>query len=167
MTIPYLNHLLERWRGLQPRERLVITAGAIVLLILLYVILLVPLQQEVTKLRVDVPRKQAQLAIMRVQAKQVMRLRAGGRRSSGSGNLLSRLEQSANARGLRQHITRMEPEGSNGARLSLDGVNFNTLVSWLADLQAQTGVRVEKANMESQPPEGSVNARLVLRGAGK
>ena len=60
----------------------------------------------------------------------------------------------------------MEPDGTNGARLSLDGVHFNALITWLASLQSQGGVRIEKATFEAQATAGTVNARLVLRGAG-
>jgi len=60
----------------------------------------------------------------------------------------------------------MEPDGTSGARLSLDGVDFNALIGWLANLQNQGGVRIEKATFEAQAAAGTVNARLTLRGAG-
>jgi type II secretory pathway component PulM len=45
-------------------------------------------------------------------------------------------------------------------------VHFNALITWLASLQSQGGVRIEKATFEAQATAGTVNARLVLRGAG-
>jgi len=45
-------------------------------------------------------------------------------------------------------------------------VHFNALITWLAGLQNQGGVRIEKATFEAQAAAGTVNARLVLRGAG-
>jgi type II secretory pathway component PulM len=62
-------------------------------------------------------------------------------------------------------MTRIEPEGANAARVTFEEVNFNSLVSWLAELQAQ-GVRVENANLQRLPATGLVSVRLVLRGAG-
>jgi general secretion pathway protein M len=157
---------LTRLRNLTPREQLIYLGGAAAVLLILYLSLWLPVQRELSRLRTAVPQEKTQLAQMQVQAMEVNQLRASGRLPTAGGNLLARLEQSATANGIRDRITRMEPDGSNGARLSLDGVNFNALVSWLAGLQNQGGVRVEKAILESQPTLGTVNARLTLRGAG-
>jgi general secretion pathway protein M len=161
------NLSLERLRALPPREQLLYFGGAAALLLILYLSLWLPVQHELARLRTDVPREKVQYAQMQVQAMEVNQLRASGRRPLSGGNLLANLEQSATANGLRGRISRMEPDGSNGARLALDGVDFNALISWLADLQSQGGVRVEKATFEAQSTAaGAVNARLVLRGAG-
>jgi general secretion pathway protein M len=158
---------LERLRALPPRDQLLYLGGAAVLLLILYLSLWLPVQHELARLRVAVPREKIQYAQMQVQSMEVNQLRASGRRPLTGGNLLANLEQSATANGLRSHISRMEPDGANGARLSLDGVDFNALISWLADLQNQGGVRVEKATFDAQPTApGTVSARLVLRGAG-
>lgn len=157
---------LDRLRGLPPRDRWLLISGGIGLLLVLYLSLLVPMQAELSKLRLSVPKGKVQLAQMRVQAMEIKQLRASGRVPVSGGNLLANLEQSATANGIRGRIVRMEPDGVNGARLSLDGVHFNALISWLTSLQTQGGVRLEKATFEAQPAAGVVNARLVLRGAG-
>ena len=158
---------LDRLRALPPREQLLYLGGAAAVLLILYLSLWLPMQHELARLRVAVPREKIQYAQMQVQAMQVNQLRTSGHRPLAGGNLLANLEQSATANGLRSRISRMEPDGANGARLSLDGVDFNALIRWLADLQNQGGVHVEKATFEAQPAAaGTVNARLVLRGAG-
>lgn len=167
MKREYLEVILTRWRGLQPRERLVLATGSVVLaLMLVFVLVWLPLQRDISQLRLSIPKEQSQLALMRVQATLVKRLRAAGSTRKTTGNLLATLEQSATSHGLRPHISRMEPEGANGVRLSLDGVNFNTLLGWLDELQRQGGMRVENATMEAQPEDGIVNARLLLRRPG-
>jgi type II secretory pathway component PulM len=157
---------LDRLRNLPQRERWMVIGAAIGLLILLYLSLWLPWQIKISKLRATVPQEKIQLAQMRVQAMEISQLRASGRVPASGGNLLANLEQSATANGIRGRITRMEPDGTNGARLSLDGVHFNALITWLASLQSQGGVRIEKATFEAQATAGTVNARLVLRGAG-
>jgi type II secretory pathway component PulM len=157
---------LDRLRNLPQRERWLVIGGAIGLLFVLYLSLWLPWQLELTRLRVTVPQEKIQLAQMRVQAMEISQLRASGRVPLAGGNLLANLEQSATANGIRGRITRMEPDGTNGARLSLEGVHFNALITWLASLQSQGGVRIEKVTFEAQPTAGTVNARLVLRGAG-
>ncbi len=161
------NISLERLRSLPPREQILYLGGAAALLLILYLALWLPMRHELGQLRVDVPREKIQLAQMQVQAMEVNQLRASGGRPLSGGNLLANLEQSATANGLRGRISRMEPDGANGARLSLDGIDFNALIRWLADLQNQGGVHVEKASFEAQSTAaGTVNAHLVLRGTG-
>jgi len=157
---------LTRLRNLTPRDQLIYLGGAAAALLILYLSLWLPVQRELSRLRTAVPQEKTQLAQMQVQAMEVNQLRASGRQPLTGGNLLARLEQSATVSGIRPRITRMEPDGSNGARLSLDNVDFNALIGWLGNLQSQGGVRVEKATFEAQATAGTVSARLVLRGAG-
>ncbi len=157
---------LERLRNLTPQQQLVYAGGTAALLLILYLSLWLPVQRELSRLRTSVPQEKMQLAQMQVQAMQVNQLRASGRQPIAGGNLLVRLEQSATASGIRARISHMEPDGSNGARLSLDGVDFNAMIGWLGNLYTQGGVRVEKATIEAQATAGTVNARLTLRGSG-
>jgi type II secretory pathway component PulM len=159
------NLTIDRLRNLPQRERWMVIGVAAGLLLLLYLSLWLPWQSQINKLRASVPQEKVQLAQMRVQAMEISQLRASGRVPQAGGNLLANLEQSATANGIRGRITRMEPDGGNGARLWLDGVHFNALITWLASLQSQGGVRIEKATFEAQAV-GTVNAHLVLRGAG-
>jgi len=160
------NFSLERLRALPPRDQLMYAGGAAAVLLILFLSLWLPMHRELVRLRSAVPQEKVQLAQMQVQAMEINQLRASGRMPRAGGSLMAMLEQSATASGLRGRITRMEPDGGNGARVSLDGVNFNALVGWLGNLQTQGGVHVEKAAFESQPSPGVVNARLTLRGAG-
>jgi len=157
---------LERLRALPPRDQMMYVGGAAAVLLILFLSLWLPMHRELGRLRTAVPQEKVQLAQMQVQAMEISQLRASGRMPRGGGSLMAMLEQSASASGLRGRITRMEPDGGNGARVSLDGVNFNALVGWLGNLQTQGGVRVEKATFDSQPNPGVVNARVTLRGAG-
>ncbi len=157
---------LDRLRQLPPRDRMMLVGAAGAAVLLLYLSLWLPWQRDLSRLRTAVPQQKVQLAQMRVQAMEINQLRASGRMPMSGGNLLANLEQSATASGIRARITRMEPDGASGARLSLDGVDFNALIGWLANLQNQGGVRIEKAVFEAQPAVGTVNARLTLRGAG-
>lgn len=167
MEAPLFERILSLWRTLEPRERLVITAGSIIALVMLfYTFLWMPVQRDLTRLRVDVPKTQMQLTRMQVQTRQVTRLRSAATTNTPSGNLLSTLERSALDRGLRRNITRMAPDGSVGVRLALDGVGFNTLLRWLTDLQQGSGVRVESATITAQSDPGVVDARLLLRRPG-
>ena len=167
MKTELMNRAVAAWRGLQPRERLLISvAGGFVLLASLYGFLWSPLQRELARLRVEVPKAAEQVQWMRSQTGRIKQLRTAAPTQMNTGGLLSYIEQSATAYNIKQNIKRVEPDGANGARVTLDGVSFNSLVNWLANLHKQGAVRVENATFEAQPAPGTVNARLLLRAAG-
>ncbi len=160
-----LEPYLARWRALPARQRLVFgTAAAVLGVVLVYLLLWSPMTSSVARLREAVPKDRERLALMHAQAQEAAQLRASGTRIARGGNIMATLEQAANTRGLRQNIARMEPEGANGAHLTLQAVHFNALLSMLHDLQTQNGLRVESASFESHAEPGHVNARLTLRG---
>ena len=166
MSSAWQQQAINYWQGLQPRERLALIVAAVFIgLSLFYGLLWGPMQDDIRKWRKDLPLAEKQLARMQVQAAQVKRLRNRARPVGGSGNLLTTIEQVATARGLRQYLNNMEPEGDNGARLSLEAVSFNGVLSLLADLQKQHGLRVETASFQRKADTpGSIDARLVIRG---
>jgi len=164
MRTEFLNPLREQWGKLAPGERrLVMIGGSVVGVMLLYVMLWLPVQKELARLRVSVPEERTQLQRMRTQATSIQPLRARSGAKPAPGTLLSVIEQSATARGLRGFITRMEADGSNGAQLTLDAVPFNSLLSWLADLQDSHFMLVDSASLDAHTAPGTVNAKLKLR----
>jgi len=171
MTMPLqsLQPLKERWQALQPRERLLLAAGGIFLaLFIFYAGLWLPLQKDLKRLRAGLPQAEKQLALMRVQAGQIKRLKNTRRPGVSGGNILSLMEQAVTSRGIRDKITKMEPDGTDGVRLTLEGVPFNTLIDLLSGLQTQKGLRLTNATIDgaSEVP-GTINARLTLHGAGR
>ncbi len=163
----WLLQLYSRWRALHPRERVALAGGGTLALILLgYALLWVPVQRDLSRLRVLVPKEHEQLLVMRAQAQEIARLRARAPVSANAGNLLTTLERSATEHQLRQYITRMEPDPSNGVRVSLDAVAFDALLRWLADLQRDASVRAQNVSITAQAEAGMVNARLLLLAAG-
>lgn len=164
MNTEWIQRGVALWRGLQPRERLIVGGGGAALGVLFFYLLLwAPLHRDLARLRTDVPKAAEQLVWMRAQAGRVNQLRAAAPTQLKSGGLLGFVEQSATAFNVKQNIKRIEPEGSNAVRLVVDGVSFNSLVSWLANLHKQGGVRVDNASFEAQSTPGIVNARLLLR----
>lgn len=160
-----MNEILARWNALPARTRLLALAGAVVIgALLLYTAVWAPLQKDLTRLRDAVPRATGQLEWMRSQAPLAKAARA--RVVTTSGSLTSSIEQSATTHGVRSYVARIEQEGSAGARVTLDAVPFNSLVTWLADLQAAQGAVIEDATIDAHATPGLVNARLRLRVGG-
>ena len=84
---------------------------------------------------------------------------SGGAPAQGS--VLTLIEVSANAAGLRQALTRVQPEG-DGARLSFDQVGFDALMSWLADLELRQGLQVSQLSIDVAEAPGQVAARILV-----
>lgn len=152
---------LARWRTLEPRERRAVAGGvAITLILLAYVLIWAPLSADLTHLRHAVPRDRARLVVMRREAATVRRLRASAPKAAGT-NLMTLIERTAVAGGVRSAIVRMQPSGRYGARIVFDHVDFNVLVLWLTNLQLQ-GIHVRRASIDRRTAAGEVSASLTL-----
>ncbi len=160
-----LADLSAQWNALPARTRqLAVAGGVVAALLLLYTIAWSPLQKDLARLRTSVPRETEQLGWMRAQAPMAKALRA--RAVGTSGALIPTIEQSATGYGVRAFITKLETEGSAGARVTLEAVPFNSLVTWISELQAAHGLVIEEATVEAHATPGIVNARLRLRTGG-
>lgn len=167
MNSELLKEIQVAWGKLQSREKILVTTMiGVVTLFLFYVLIWLPISKDINKLRVSVPKSEASLAVMRVQAVKIKSLKSRHPTSGGSGGLLSKLEQAANQKGLRQFITKMEPDGNTGVRLTIEGASLNNLLSLLSGLHKNAGLRVDNATLSpvGEAP-GIVNARLVLKGS--
>ncbi|BDX20621.1 MAG: general secretion pathway protein GspM [Pseudomonadales bacterium] len=154
------------WAGLAPRERRILVLGAVALgLILAWVAVWEPLLQGRSALRSDVARLSAEAVWMEQVADDVRRRARLEQRApalpGAGGSVLTLIEVSANAAGLRSALTRVQPEGE-GARLIMDAVGFDALMGWLAELELRQGLRVSELMIEGQQAAGQVSARLLL-----
>ncbi|MBP8926682.1 MAG: type II secretion system protein M, partial [Pseudomonadales bacterium] len=61
-------------------------------------------------------------------------------------------------------IRRYEPTGESSVRVWLEGVQFNSVVKWLYQLQSVHGIRAAEFSIEREPEPGRVSARLTLEG---
>jgi general secretion pathway protein M len=158
------ERLRDTWNNLAARERRMIAAGGVLLaIVFLYVLLWLPLQKDLARLRVAVPRDQTQLERMRALAEAVGPLRGKrGTRSAGA-TPLSIVDAMLTAKNLRSYVTHLEADGSSSVRMSLDGVPFNTLVNLLTELQETRQLVVDSATLDAQVKPGLVNANLRLR----
>ncbi len=59
-------------------------------------------------------------------------------------------------------LKRFEPSGESELKVWVDDVAFDKVVTWLAELKARLGVRVEQISVEKQEQPGLVSARLTL-----
>ncbi len=155
------------FENLSKRERYMVVAAALVLLVFLfYVLVWRPIGTRAEALQQRVQGQEKALAWMQQAAVEVKRLRGGGTPTQARNeSLLSLIERTARERGLSGAVRRVQPEGQHGARIWLEAAGFDDLVLWLHQLADTYGVRISEASVERQPQPGLVNARLLVEGA--
>jgi general secretion pathway protein M len=101
-----------------------------------------------------------------VEANQ-LRSAAGATDGDEHRSLLAVVDQTAKQSQLASAVKRIEPEGQELVRVSLERASFDDLVLWLGSLQRNFAVRVADVSIERQAETGRVNARLTLKRFGQ
>ncbi len=159
------NEWLARTRGYlagrSARERMVLYAGGVVLLVLLgYGFLYQPLAAARTKLAKRLPAERAELRLMRVQAGEIQRLRTSAD-NSGKGGLEQRIKSSAAAFNLGESFTQFVALADNQIQLSTQPIATNTWIDWLADLERH-GIIVARCHITASEESGLAKLDLTL-----
>ena len=159
---------MKAWlAGLEPRERVMVyVAAAVLLLLFAYLLLLRPFHVGHDKLRASVAEQHETVQWMTQSAARVKQLqRSGAAASGGLGgrSLLSATDAAARAAGLGPSLKKVEPDGSQGVRVWLDGARFDDMVGWLDVMGARYGVDVDTITLERGASPGLVNARMNLQ----
>jgi general secretion pathway protein M len=161
--------MTDWWQGLQPRERLSLLGGGLLIAALLaWQFVWLPLQSQLKQARTQVQTQQQLLAWMRQAVAQLKTTDPTARPPSDNSNrsLLSLVDQSARSAGLSQALKKIQPEGDE-VRVWLDQLDFDKAMQWLGELQRQ-GVKVSSLNAERAQAPGQVQMRLSLvRSAGQ
>ena len=156
--------LVQRFQGLTQRERLVLGIGGIsALLIIVYSFVWQPWQEELNRLRVQVPLKKETLAWMHQQKSSVGPLirKANQQAKSSCTPLLTVVERSAKQSKMNAYIRRMSPGEEGQVKLWLTGANFEQWVNWLEKLR-KAGVEVESTSI-NQASNNKVTIRMTLK----
>lgn len=164
MNNALFNRLRDAWTTLSARERqLALFGAAAVGLVVLWLLLWLPLDKEVKRLRTATPEARAQLTHMHAQAAMIQPLRGRTRSAPASGSVVSVIDQSATSLGIRKQIVKLESDGAKGVQIAAEAVSFNSLIAWLNDLRDAYGFQVDNAQIDAHTVAGTVNARIRLR----
>ena len=152
-----LARLTHVWQAISPRERrLVLLAGGVVV-IGLVVGLLDWSRGERARLARSLPRAEAQLEQVQEAATEITRLRGETATPRAAGPaLLEAAQASAKSRGLGLVLQ------STGDGLQVKGqASLDAFVDWLAALQRDQGLRVQRLEVQGQGSAASIDAVLV------
>jgi general secretion pathway protein M len=152
-----------RWYAtLQANERTLVSAlAAFLAAVVVYLAIWSPLADWSHGADARYQRQMAVLDWMHLKEKEA---RAAGQRSEGtpeSGSVWTLVANSAAKSGVK--LLSYQPEGSGGVSVVLQNQPFNTVVSWLADLEQRDHVTVKQISIDGQTAPGVVNARINLK----
>ena len=148
-----------------PRERVIIAAGGVlVLLVAIYILALAPFYKAVNSSAQRVANKEGDLAWMRSVGGEVLALSASSPTAAAPTNesLVVLIDRAARECGLGSALTGQTPSGENGIRVRLEQAEFDKLVVCLGGLQQSHSVAIESATIDRTAKPGFVNASLVL-----
>jgi general secretion pathway protein M len=159
----------EWFNGLAPRERIMVSIAAVVVgLALVYVAAWSPLTSSVARLEQSVEEQQTLKQWMEQSAAEVKQLRnaAGAAGTDDHRSLLAVVDQTSKQSQLGPAVKRIEPDGQELVRVTLEQASFDDMMTWLGGLQRSFGVSVADVSVDRQADNGRVNARLTLKRSG-
>lgn len=158
-----MNRIHAWLDGLAPRERNLVYAAAVVLgIAIVYFAVVLPVTSAAKQRAARIEQKAGDLAWMRQVAPQVMAAAAAGGGLASNESLVVLVDRTAREAGIGSAIRDQSPAGETGLQLRLEAAPFDVLVTWLASLQQQYGVRVDAAMIGATSAPGLVNASITL-----
>jgi len=134
----------EWWYSLGARERLMVLIGtAALILILIWALVLDPINSKLKTLRAQVPVKEQTVAWMRNESQSVAPLIAKAKRERGDTSipLLTIIEQTAAQAQMRDSIKRIQPGDENDVQVWLSDAYFDPWIQWVEVLKTK-GIEV-------------------------
>ena len=149
--------------SLEQREKIVLSAGAVlVVLIVAWAFIWAPLRSGAGEREDSLAEQHEMLATLQ-RARVLGGSTPSGVAAAATQSLVLLVDQTHRAHGLTGTLSRNQPDGTDGIRVTFQAASFDSLVSWLVALQRSYGVAVESANFDGTREAGLVGATLVLR----
>jgi general secretion pathway protein M len=156
-----MNKIMAWYGGLQERERRMVLIGAVVVAVLvLFGGILLPVESAVSSAVQARDTRRADLAWMNMNLSEI---RAGGATlTPDTGEapvvLVDRIGREV---GLGPALRGTQPSGT-GVRVELEAAPFDTLVTWLANLEERHGLTIDSITVDRGARPGIVNANITF-----
>ena len=161
-----LNDIQAWFTHLAPRERIMVVAcGIVIIMALTWSLLIKPVYVSSAELEDRVAQKQANLANLQELASQINTDGQSGTRTGSSESIVVVIDRTTRSRQLAQYLKRNQPDGNASVRLRFEGAPFDVLVAWLGELKQSYGMTMVTANFD-EAGTGRVNCSLVITRAG-
>ena len=160
-----MNQVKQWFNELAPRERQMVSAALVVIILFVIYQTWTSFVSHVDKLQHRVDNQQTILTWMQQAANEVKQLRGSAgtsNRPKGKQLLLGLIDRSAKQNQLGGSLQKVQPEGEQGVRIWLEKAPFKSIIIWLDNLQYQHGLVVTDISLESQDVTGTVSARVLI-----
>ena len=156
-----MEDIKKYWADLQPRERLFLTLGGLVVtIVMLVTFLFKPWYKALNHMEMALPGLRANIVWMRQQAEALHNGSVKQARTPSLGrnqSLLSVLEQTSKKAQVSKAIQQMTPAQNNAdVRVVLESVNFNQWLRWIDDLYKRYGVDIKQVTAERDDDEPNI-----------
>ncbi|MCP3662582.1 MAG: type II secretion system protein M [Gammaproteobacteria bacterium] len=157
---------MKKWLANQsPRERrFVLTGGALLLGVMIYVMVIEPLSEAIEATSEGVVSQQKLLSeLQQITAEYKSQKKAAPQsKQVTKQSLLAVIDQSAEKEGVKPAIKRLTPDGQTKVRVRLEGAKFDNLMSWLNHLSATYSIQANRVTLRGVGTEGIVNGNVEL-----
>lgn len=163
-----MDKLRQFWLERAPRERMILAAGVLLLLLaVLYLMLIEPAFTGIRRLERSLPQQRAQAAEIEALLAEVKTLRSRPQAATVSpAEVRGAIEASLGRSGLK--ASRMVPLADGDMQLGFTDVPFGAWALWLAGIERELGARTTSVVVNGKPATpGNVDAELALRLARK
>jgi type II secretory pathway component PulM len=152
------------WQTRSPREQaLLLTGGAALLALLLYLSVWEPLQNARHSTRAQVEQLQTDLRWMQSASRRIRSTPAPAANAAATTSRASQIDQSVRQSQLSDYVQRIEARERENVQIIFEAVPFDDLVLWLGQLAQGYGVNIVQLSVDATPQSGRVNARIVLQ----
>jgi general secretion pathway protein M len=160
-----LENVLNWWRERAVRERRILVAGALVLVVaLLWLLAFEPAWEGRKRLAGELPEQRAKVARMASMIDEARSLEQAAGVAPAGGSVRSAIEKSLAAAGLAGGV-QIEQSGDR-YDLRFPAVPFAAWLDWVALTVRESRVRVVDARVTRDPRDGFVAARVSLQAGG-
>lgn len=151
--------LLERYTL---REKTIVGLGLLVLIVLgIHAFVIEPYQERVTTVREAIAQQRADLAWMRSAVAGMPTEGAVAGTAQISGTLANFINQAVQRLGLSGQLSQISPIGNDEIRMRYSAVDFNRLVSFIAQVNS-SGLDIKDIRISAADNPGIVDSSLVL-----
>lgn len=152
-------NLLERY---SLREKMIVGIGLVIVLVLgVHAFVIEPYLERVATVREQIAQQRADLAWMRSAVEGMPAGELGATAPKISGTLANFIDQAVRRQGLSGQLSQMSPIGNDEVRMRYSAVDFNRLVSFIAQVNTN-GLDIKDIRITAADDPGVVDSSLVL-----
>ena len=157
----------EWWDSLQPKERRIVTIGAVIATIaILYLAAWLPIVESRDNKKMRVENKRETLVWMSKKKQEVDHLKRINpnlfNQATDKRSLLAIVDTGAKQMGIRSSITRITPKGDEQVQITLEDMVFDRLIVLLGELNRRNHILVTGTSLTKSDQIGKVTGKITL-----